>query len=227
MRFTFKKTKTSTKPHLSCAYCAALHLCLPEDLSTAEQDAFDGIVEGEFTLLKGSTVCDSTQPMRYLYAVRTGSFKEYAIDREGREQIIDFYFPGDIIGLDTLGRRSYYYTTLAIEKSPTCRISFVKLQALMEQHPGLQRRLLQLVSQQSLNRTFLNHPQFAEQKLAIFLISLSQRFSERRLSATDDGNGKPHLYPVQTARPHFGTQKSHHPQPALGAGTTGRLIVCS
>lgn len=164
------------RKHIPCSGCIASSACLFEELS--RPGVLDPIVEEELYLEKGCVVCDSRRPVRYLYAVRAGTLKECTVDRGGKERVIDFYFPGEIVGLDALSQRTYHYSTISIEKSAVCRIPFDVLLEQIERAPGLQHHLLNLMSRQLFNRTLLNHFQSAEQQLATFLVSLSRRFAQ-------------------------------------------------
>src|SRR5260363_233787 len=68
--------------------------------SSVQRSRFDD--RGRVVLRKGSVVCNSSQPARDLYAVRSGALKECTIDRAGKERVIEFYFPGETVGLYAL-----------------------------------------------------------------------------------------------------------------------------
>ncbi len=176
---TLGKTKAAVKKHVPCSDCAASHLCIFKDSSAiSESGILDPMIEEELFLEKGCVVCDSGRPVRDIYAVRAGTLKECTIDRAGKERVIDFYFPGEIVGLDALSQRTYYYSILSIEKSAVCRIPFDSLLERIKHAPRLQHHILDSMSRQLFNRSLLNHFQSAEQQLAAFLLALSQRFAQ-------------------------------------------------
>ncbi len=170
---TLGEIKPVVRKHISCNGCAASSACLFKECSGA--GALEPIIEDELCVEKGCVVCDSSRPVRYLYAVRAGTLKECTIDRAGKERVIDFYFPGEIVGLDALSQQTYHFSTISIEKSAVCRISFDHMLEWIERAPRRQHYLLNLMSRQLFNRAALNHFQSAEQQLAAFLLSLSRR----------------------------------------------------
>src|SRR5260364_23848 len=49
-----------------------------------------------------------------------GALKECTIDRAGKERVIEFYFPGETVGLYALSQHTYRYCAISIEKSTVC-----------------------------------------------------------------------------------------------------------
>src|SRR5260363_143053 len=108
--------------------------------SSVQRSRFDD--RGRVVLRKGSVVCNSSQPARDLYAVRSGALKECTIDRAGKERVIEFYFPGETVGLYALSQHTYRYCAISIEKSTVCRIPFDSLLERIKHMPRLQQNLL-------------------------------------------------------------------------------------
>ncbi|WP_050009339.1 cyclic nucleotide-binding domain-containing protein [Candidatus Glomeribacter gigasporarum] len=162
----------------SCSDCAAYRVCAFKGGTAPVCSVLDSMIEEELYLEKGSVVCNSSQPARDLYAVRSGALKECTIDRAGKERVIEFYFPGETVGLYALSQHTYRYCAISIEKSTVCRIPFDSLLERIKHMPRLQQNLLNMMSRQLFNRTLLNHFQSAEQQLAAFLITVSQRCAQ-------------------------------------------------
>src|SRR5260363_154522 len=76
----------------SCSDCAAYRVCAFKGGTAPVCSVLDSMIEEELYLEKGSVVCNSSQPARDLYAVRSGALKECTIDRAGKERVIEFYF---------------------------------------------------------------------------------------------------------------------------------------
>jgi CRP/FNR family transcriptional regulator len=161
----------------TCHYCKLSQICLPKGLVENEIAQLDEIIEQSYELKANEVLSEPQQPFHYLYAIKSGSFKEYEINKNGEEQVIDFYLPGEIIGLDAICHNQYNYPAIALEDSQVCRIKFEHLLKLTERNPGLQQRLLNLISEKLLYRSLINKHQNAEQKLAAFLIDLSKRYA--------------------------------------------------
>lgn len=115
-----------------------------------------------------------------LYIVKSGSLKQGSETQEGLEHVTDFYLPGEVIGLDTLSSNSPVENLTALETSQVCAVSVQEVQSLAKTRPQLQQKLFRLLSQKLSSRTkalLLQH-HHAEQRLAAFLVDLSERFKK-------------------------------------------------
>lgn len=171
----------------ACRSCSLSDLCLPVALNTADVDALDHIVQRRRPLSRGELLFHAGGTFGAIYAVRTGALKSMTISEDGEEQITAFHLPGEIVGLDAISFGEHPSTACALETTSTCEIPFEDLEHLAEDVPGLQRQLLRIMSKEIFSEQEMLHAlarRTAEQRLAIFLISLSDRFSRRGLSAT-------------------------------------------
>ena len=85
-------------------------------------------------------------PFEAIAAVRAGTVKTYVIDSEGREQVLGFLLPGEVIGLNAIRRRRYPCNAVALDTVMLCRFSFPNIAALATRVPGLQQQLFRLLS---------------------------------------------------------------------------------
>lgn len=175
-----------------CCYCPVSSLCLAQNLQYDERLQLSEIITENYQLNSGSIVVSPNSTFNALYAVRQGSFKEYTLAQNGEETVVDFYFPGEIIGLSALSQNKHSYFVEALENSTICEIDVKKLFLLMNQNKHLQERLFAMMSQKLLTQNSLNVCQDAEQKVLSFLINLADRFQER-------GNGD-HAYTLSMSR---------------------------
>ncbi len=115
------------------------------------------------------------EPFAAIAAVREGSVKTYVVDREGREQVLGFYFPGEIIGLNAIDRERYPCNAVALDPVTLCRFTFARIASLASRLPGLQRQLFRHLSRDIGRASLLagDHP--ADERVAAFLILLSRR----------------------------------------------------
>jgi CRP/FNR family transcriptional regulator len=123
-----------------------------------------------------------------VYAVRSGSLKTFSIMADGREQVTGFYLPGELVGLDAISLGRHPSSAKALESSSICELSFLDLEALGEQIPGLQRQILRVMSRELLDDELLLMligKKTAEERLAAFLVTLAMRFRLRGFSATE------------------------------------------
>lgn len=116
----------------------------------------------------------------YYFTVFHGliSISKYMID--GRRQIAGFLFPGDLLGMSC--EETYAYTAQAVTTTELCRFPRRQFEALADEFPELERRLLQAVSNELIEaqrHMLLLGRQTAEERIAWFLLDLSQRATLR------------------------------------------------
>ena len=164
---------------VSCDRCHLSSLCLPYSLSPSDIAEINKIVKHSHTLRRGDFLFRSGNEFSALYAIRSGSFKVFTYTNDGDEQILGFYFPGEIIGFDAINSNNHFSSALALEASSYCALPFTRLEELSMSIPGLQHRVLQLMSREISHEnelvTMLCNKN-AEEKVGAFLITLSARF---------------------------------------------------
>ena len=120
--------------------------------------------------------------------MRSGAFKTVCISSDGTEQITGFYLPGEILGLDGIATNTHTNTASALETSSVCEIPFHRLEELSIKLPNLQRRFFQIMGREiatDQELISLLSKNSADEKIAFLLLSISQRNSQRGLSATE------------------------------------------
>lgn len=162
----------------TCQCCKLLSLCLLKDFKDDELNNISKLIDGHYILPAGKIFCYAGENFDYLYMIKSGSAKDTMISMSGNEQITDFYFPGEIIGLDAISTGKYAFNTVTLEPSVICIIPFEALLILAQKMPSLNSRLMHLISQKLLNRThfMMNNHHTAEQRLAAFLINMADRY---------------------------------------------------
>ncbi|HET8712020.1 MAG TPA: fumarate/nitrate reduction transcriptional regulator Fnr [Spongiibacteraceae bacterium] len=172
---------------VSCSGCRLSTICLPIALQAPDIERLDAIVQRGRPLHKGEYVYREGQTFTSVYAVRAGTLKAFSTTDSGEEQVTGFYLPGEIFGMDGLGKNKYVSSAIALETSAICEIPFERLSELSIHIPSLQRHFFQLMSQE------IAHDQqllaqlgknTAEQRIAALLLSISARNARRKLSAT-------------------------------------------
>ncbi len=125
-------------------------------------------------------------PFHALYGIRAGSFKSVLLTEDGREQVTGFHMCGEVLGFDGIGSETCPGDAVALEDSEVVEIPFEELDALACREPALQRDLFRMLAgeiQRERSLMLLLGSMRAEERLAAFLINLSQRFSARGFSA--------------------------------------------
>ncbi|BCK86558.1 transcriptional activator protein Anr [Sideroxyarcus emersonii] len=170
---------------IACSSCNLRELCLPVDLDGVEMQRLDALTSLKRAFRRGEYLYRSGEPFRALYAIRTGFFKTQVLHEDGREQVTGFQMPGEIIGLDAICSDAHSCDAVALEDSEICEIPFAQLEALSRELPSLQRHLHKIMSREIVRDhgiMMLLGSMRAEERLATFLLNLSQRFSARGYS---------------------------------------------
>lgn len=169
-----------------CEGCSLHPACLTRGLSQAALEAFDGIIRQPQPLKRGQALVQQGQPFRSLYLVRTGSFKQVRrLPGRQDEQVVHFFLPSEAVGLEAIGETRYPAAVVALETSFVCELPFEAFEALVQRHESLRTELMRSMSRELRidQRQFcLLSGRTAEQRLAGFLLGLSQRFHARGYS---------------------------------------------
>ncbi|WP_286232541.1 fumarate/nitrate reduction transcriptional regulator Fnr [Thalassotalea sediminis] len=178
----------SGQQHIHCQNCSISELCLPFSLNEQELQTLDQIIDRKRPIHKGEQLFHDGDKMKSLYAVRSGTFKTFTVNESGEEQITGFHLAGDLLGFEAIALSEHSSFATALETSMVCEIPYDTLDALSNTMPKLKKQILRMMSaeiktdQEML--TLLNRKN-AEQRLATFLSSLSNRYKDRGLSATE------------------------------------------
>jgi CRP/FNR family transcriptional regulator len=170
---------------LNCANCSLNQLCIPFSLDETELRKLDDVIERKKPFHKNDCMVEAGQTFTSLYAIRSGSFKSYLVDDQGVEQITGFHLPGDVIGFDGLAKLEHQTYCQALETSMVCEIPYTTMDELVEKMPKLRSQFTRLMSSEisaDQNMFMLLNKKTADQRIAAFLTSMSDRFSERGLS---------------------------------------------
>lgn len=168
-----------------CNTCSLSSLCLPVSLNMTEMERLDTIIDKSRPMKKGEHLFRQGDAFSSVYAIRAGSVKSYSITDDGEEQITGFFFPGELVGLSAYDTSIYPVSVKVLETTTVCEIPFERLDELSGHMPELRRQLLRTMSKEICNdqqMMMLLSKKNAEQRVATFLLKLSQRFHERGYS---------------------------------------------
>ena len=163
-----------------CSTCNLRELCLPCGITGADSDLFEEMVYTRKRVRRGDALYRTGSDFDSLYAVRSGFFKSSVVLEDGRDQVTGFHMAGEIMGMDGIGTGSHAVDTTALEDSEVCVIPYSRLA-----DPGLQRQLHKVMSRELVRDQgvmMLLGTMRAEERLAAFLLNLSQRFMARGFS---------------------------------------------
>lgn len=172
----------------ACANCNLRELCFPAGLSVEDLDHIESLVQVRRHVKRGEAVYRNGDALDSLYAIRSGFFKSTAVYEDGRDQITGFSMMGEILGMDGISEGIHHCEALALEDSVVCAIPYEHLEELAHKVTGLQRNFHQLMSREIAREgaiMMLLGVMHAEERVAAFLLNLSQRYAVRGYSPTD------------------------------------------
>ncbi|MCL4763003.1 MAG: fumarate/nitrate reduction transcriptional regulator Fnr [Burkholderiales bacterium] len=171
-----------------CSTCTMRELCLPVGLDAEDLKQLDHVIGSRVRLKKGESLYRAGEPFHALYAVRLGSLKTTVLAEDGREQVAGYHMLGDIIGLDGIGTERHGCQATALEDTDVCVMPFERLEDLARTVPSLQHNLHQFLAREITRDhsvMLLLGSMRAEERLAVFLVNLSERYRRRGYSSTE------------------------------------------
>jgi CRP/FNR family transcriptional regulator len=166
----------------TCVNCALSELCVPVGLDQKDMERLDQLVDRQQPLPANAHLCRVGERFSTLYAVRSGCFKSYRMDREGRERVLAFHLPGELMGLDAIYPGVYQSNIVALDVGGVCALPYNDLSHLAAQIPRLQEQIFRLLSKDLSAYAWLGGDHSAEERVAGFLLDLSNRYRERGYS---------------------------------------------
>ena len=172
---------------VACASCNLRELCLPVGMSNEQLDHLDTMVATKRTVTRGNTLFRAGDAFLSLYAVRTGFFKTCVASEDGRDQVTGFQMAGELLGLDGISSDKHTCDAVALEDSQVCVIPYHQLEDLSREFSDLQRQFHKIMSREIVRDhgvMLLLGSMRAEERLAAFLLNLTQRLQSRGFSAS-------------------------------------------
>lgn len=169
----------------ACSQCNLRELCLPYGLSENEIAQLDHLVGGRRKVKRGHHLYRAGDAFEAIYAIKMGFFKTDILLEDGRDQVTGFQMAGEILGMDGIGTDFHTCNSIALEDSEICIIPFAQLEQLSREVRALQRHFHQVMSREIVRDhgvMMLLGTMRAEERLAAFLLNLSQRFTARGYS---------------------------------------------
>jgi CRP/FNR family transcriptional regulator len=172
----------------ACSNCNLRELCLPYGLNKAELERLDDLVSTRRRLKRGDHLYRAGESFDAIYAIRSGFFKTDVLLEDGRDQVTGFQMAGELLGLDGISSEHHSCNAVALEDSEICAIPFSRLESLSREIQTLQHHFHKVMSREIVRDhgvMMLLGTMRAEERLAAFLLNLSQRFTARGFSQTE------------------------------------------
>ena len=164
-----------------CHICEPRGGCLGLQLLESE-DIHQQLCNTKRISRKGEHVFREGEEADAFYVVRSGSIKSYLVTEDGEEQVLGFYLPGDVFGLDTSEHRFRMSSATTLETTSLCRFPHAYL---TDKARG--SNLLKITAEQMQrdhNLVLMLARKDADGRIASFLDDLACRYWSRGYSAS-------------------------------------------
>lgn len=162
--------------------CDLLHIYIPTISSIADEELLFQHVQFK----SGQRIHTIGQPFDTLYIVNSGFLKTLLIDEFGNEQVLSFPMKGDILGVDGIHSKLYSSEAVALSDCDLILLPFKKLTALGRTHIEMEHALYSVMSRELVREQAMVGmlgALSAEARVARFLVSLSDRFTQMGYSS--------------------------------------------
>ena len=168
-----------------CGNCSLDNICIPRGLKADEIDNISQVVKAKKTLQRGDFLYRQGDAFKGVLAIKSGSAKLVSSDLHGNEHILSILLPGELLGFDGLSDEIHQCSAIALETCSFCLLPADSIDEMFLRIPGLARELFRhtgdKVNNDNQQRVINKRP--AEERLAFFLIDLSERLHHRGFSA--------------------------------------------
>ena len=152
--------------------CAACPLAECEGLRPldARQAAYmERFKQGELSIDRGNQVLVQGQRSAHVFTVLEGVLIRYKLLEDGRRQIVNFMFPGDLIGLQAAMGEPLAHGVEALTRARLCVFARERFTELIHDHPELGYDVIWLAAKE-------------EAALEEHLVALGQRTARERIA---------------------------------------------
>jgi CRP/FNR family transcriptional regulator len=167
---------------VACEDCGLDPMCSILDYADEQSNVPEGVLLRRRHVARGETIFLKDDPFRSVFAVKSGSFKTYIPKASGTDQVVGFHVIGELVGIEGLSGQRYPYTARALQDSSVCELRLESLSESGREREELQQGIIKMLSAEvAFNHqliTALIH-QSADQRLAGFLLNLTQRLHTR------------------------------------------------
>jgi CRP/FNR family transcriptional regulator len=175
-----------TRLPASCAICTLRNACLPCDLLVpkAGTGRKDPLIQ-QRSLKRGEYLYRAGDPFHNLYTVRMGCIKTVQCLDGGRDQVTGFYMTGDLLGVDGISALVHGSDAIALEDTRVCLVPYGRIEHHDPARNEVVRALHKAMSAEIVRQysvMLLLGTMSAEERVAAFLLNLSERFLARGYS---------------------------------------------
>ena len=154
---------------IACAECP-LALCAGlRPLDPAQVEWMQAFKQGELRIDRGAEVLVQGLRSAHVYTVLDGVLMRYKLLEDGRRQIVNFMFPGDLVGLQAAMGEPLSHSVAALTPATLCIFSRERFPEFIGSHTDLAYDVVWLAAKE-------------EQALEDHLVALGQRSASERIA---------------------------------------------
>lgn len=165
--------------HTFCSTCAFGSVCVGRGVDKIALQELHCLVEHIGPYQGGESIFRTSDRFGAIYAVRAGTVKTRLVDLDGREIVLGFHLPGELIGLNAIYPDVYPCDAVALDTVDVCRFSFPALATLAARIPEIQKELFRRLSKDIGHAALLAGDYSADERLAAFLVEFARRHADR------------------------------------------------
>jgi CRP/FNR family transcriptional regulator len=171
---------------VACSDCGLDPMCTVLDYGETGSGVPESVLLRRRQVATGEALFSAGEPFEAIYAVKSGSFKALMSEQLADDRVVGFYFAGELVGVEGLADQHYANTVRALEPGQVCVLHLDRVDQAHRSEQLVQQALIEMLSREvAVNQQLMSAlvRQNAEQRVAAFLLSLSERLSRRGLDA--------------------------------------------
>ena len=171
---------------VDCKMCPLRANTIFRDFTADELAFVSRFKSGELTAEAGSTVLSQGSSSAYVFTVLSGWGMRYKDLEDGRRQILNYVFPGELVGLQGAVLREMEHSVQALTDMVLCVFERGRMWELYAKHPSLAYDITWLAAREEkmLEEHLITVGQrTAKERLAYLILHIFER--ARRLGMTD------------------------------------------
>jgi CRP-like cAMP-binding protein len=154
---------------IPCALCPLAGCDGLRPLDAAQVAFMEGLKQGELSIDRGAQVLVQGQRSAHVFTVLEGVLIRFKLLEDGRRQIVNFMFPGDLIGLQAAMGEPLGHGVEALTRARLCVFPRDRFPDLIHNDPGLGYDVIWLAAKE-------------EEALEEHLVALGQRSARERIA---------------------------------------------
>src|SRR5665647_47982 len=133
---------------VACKDCGIYGLCRDVNGSDVDLSLPETIARNRRLFKRGDLLYRTDEPVRNIYAIRSGSIKTYVLTKNGRMQITGFHIAGELLGLGAIAARYFTTEAMAMESTMVCEVPIEVLEVYSTQIPSIRQQMLKILSRE-------------------------------------------------------------------------------